>query len=139
MQVILEEGGEAFSTPGEHAGNDFAFPGVSDSEMQESYGGVHATPAPQEGAAASSSPASYQLSPPNTNVTSPRSMSHTNNLSTGTLPSQSLTGLLAGANDLIGEMGTSGTANLTGALSQTTVQHSVSTKTLNPSSPENAH
>lgn len=90
MQVIPEEGAPA--------GNDFSFPGAEDNNPQEGYG-----------------PTAPMSAGP-TGATSPRSIGGTNPLSTATGPSQSLTGILAGANELLGEMGTTQTTVLTGTL-----------------------
>lgn len=67
-----------------------------------------------DGPAVTSGGVSYQISPPTTGG------GNTHAFSTGTLPSQSLTGLLAGANELLGEIGTTHT---------TSHSHSMSTHT----------
>jgi hypothetical protein len=124
-QVILEEGGDIFSTPGENTASDFAFPGVHEQELQDVYVGMDAM---HEGPAPTPSASSFQSSPQNTSAPalSEASVGKSHALSTSTLPSQSLTGLLAGANELLGEIGTSQMSNLTGAISHTapTSQHS---------------
>jgi hypothetical protein len=117
MQVILEEGGVDYGTPGDFGGNEFSFPGVQEQEMQEDYGELdqmHEGPIePASVVSHDRNPAYVQSGVP----TSPRSTTgFTNPLSTGTGPSQSLTGLLAGANDLLGEMGTTQTTALTGTI-----------------------
>lgn len=117
MQVILEEGGADY---GQLGGNEFSFPGVQEQEMQEGYeemDQMHDGPmVPHSGASHERNPSIG--GPLSGAPTSPRSNGgHTNPLSTATGPSQSLTGLLAGANDLLGEMGTTQTtAALTGTL-----------------------
>ena len=121
MQVILEEGGAEYGAPGEHGGNEFSFPGVQEQEMQEGYGEMdqmHEGPAAPSSMSQDRNP-SFRGGPSGEPPTSPRSAAgHTNPLSTATGPSQSLTGLLAGANDLLGEMGTTQTTvgGLTGTL-----------------------
>lgn len=117
----MEEGGEVSGpTPGDSGSNGFAFPGAHEQEDRPSNEGYAGMDHIHEGPVAAGNSASYQLSPPNTSgalsLKSP-SVGYTNTLSTGTGPSQSLTGLLAGANDLLGEMGTSQAQTATGPLS----------------------
>jgi 8-oxo-dGTP pyrophosphatase MutT (NUDIX family) len=99
LQVILEESAAA--------ANDFSFPG----------GTADAGGAAEEGGAEGYGPMAPVSGPHGPQ--SPRSIGGTNPLSTGTGPSQSLTGILAGANELLGEIGTTQTmttAALTGTI-----------------------
>jgi hypothetical protein len=117
MQVILEEGGSDFGQAADYGANEFSFPGVQEQEMQESYGEMdqmHEGPVEPSSVSHGHNAAFLHNSAV---PTSPRSQAGlTNPLSTGTGPSQSLTGLLAGANDLLGEMGTTQTTALTGTI-----------------------
>lgn len=115
-QVILEEGGGEYATGADYgAANDFSFPGVQEQEMQDGYAEMEQL---HDGPMAPSSQHEHGNPGLGGAPTSPRSGGgHTNPLSTGTGPSQSLTGLLAGANDLLGEIGTTQqTTVLTGTL-----------------------
>jgi hypothetical protein len=117
MQVILEEGGGDYGAAADYGANEFTFPGVQESEGYGEMEQMHEGPGAPSSVAYEQNPSLGAPAQP----TSPRSGAAgggaTNPLSTATGPSQSLTGLLAGANDLLGEMGTTqNTAALTGNL-----------------------